>query len=100
MKGRLEFFSETGTEGGWCDFYEEGYGGYDGLRRIEAGDHLIIYDPKDYSMLFNGVIDFEEFEWGIALSHGMWVRRVQKGWDIEKWNEMFQKEYPAELIKR
>jgi hypothetical protein len=61
MKGVCFFFSETGTEGGWCAMQEDGFvtedghWKYEGLQYLEEGDDFTVY-ADDGCVLFHGVI--------------------------------------------
>ena len=80
--GRLHFFSETGTEGGWYAWQDDAYihrfgepcfsvgamaqtcpvadgssdehWGYEGLRMLHDGDYLVVYDRDGAAELFRG----------------------------------------------
>lgn len=53
-RGKLFGFFETGCEGTIPALQEDGFGGYDGLKYIEPGDHLTIY--KNGKEIFSGII--------------------------------------------
>ena len=112
LKGRLEAFSEQGTEGTHWSFYEDGKTGYAGLRPLEKGDVLRVFnDAARTEEILKVVIDFEydshkrplrlaphiTAQWldKIGTVHG-----VQKGVDADKWADMFAAEKPATLIPR
>lgn len=108
IKGKLEPFFETGTEGTIWSVYEDGKEGYDGLNCLEYGDFLRIFDPEDTTkVVWEGRIDYD---WDINFRSyptnpkygqqevlGFWVHGIQKGVEPEKWGTWFFKQYPAEL---
>jgi hypothetical protein len=110
IKGKLEPFSETGTEGVVWSLHEDGVDGYDGLNCLHQGDYLTIFDPLDITkVIWEGNIDLE-FErnyhpfprnpqYGQQAIFGMWVHGIQRDVEPDDWGIWFFKEYPAELIK-
>ncbi|MBI1215137.1 MAG: hypothetical protein GC185_04870 [Alphaproteobacteria bacterium] len=109
LRGRLEAFSEQGTEGTiWC-FYEDGKTGYDALFPLEKGDVLRVFnDAARKDEVWKGVIDFD-YEVAKKPFFGGHVQRVenigtvhgvQKREDPENWAQMFIDEKPAILILR
>lgn len=110
LKGRLEIFSEQGSEGSHWSFYEDGKTGYDGLHALEKGDVLRVFnDAARTELAWQGTVDFEydshkqrraligEVQWldKIGTVHG-----VQKGIGADKWAEMFLAEKPAVLVPK
>lgn len=110
IRGVLEPFSETGTEGiCWC-VWETGTPLYTGLNLLEAGDYLTIFDPIiKNTVLWEGVI---ELDYTINLipiptnpDHnkqavdGWWVNGLQTGVDPNVWFAWFVRHCPAELVK-
>ena len=110
IKGKLEPFSETGTEGVVWSFHEDGVQGYDGLNCLHQGDYLTIFDPADPTkVVWEGNIDLEfernyqKFpnnpEYGQQAIMGLWVHGIQRNVEPDDWGIWFFHEYPAELIK-
>lgn len=110
VKGRLEIFSEQGTEGAHWSFYEDGKSGYDALHCLEKGDVLRVFnDAARSELLWQGTIDFDytsgkqrraligDVQWldKVGTVHGL-----QKGVDKDVWAEMFLAEKPAVLGSR
>lgn len=109
IKGTLEGWSETGTEGMvWC-VEEDGKEGYNALNPLRDGDHLRIL--SDDILIWEGVIDLEyetgyrpypmNPEYGQQCACGFWVRGNQKGFEIENWAKLFLSKPPlrAELVR-
>lgn len=113
IHGVLEGFFETGTEGVIWIVYEDGFSGYEGIRVIEEGDTLTIFD-YDQKVLFSGVIKMDrKTGWqpyplnpkhGQPVALGMWVHWIQEGFKPDAWATFFFKDPPlrAELqpVKR
>jgi hypothetical protein len=108
--GKLDPFSETGTEGVIWSLHENGKEGYDGLHCLGEGDHLTVYDPVDNTkVVWQGNIDLEyernyrpfpmNPEYGQQEVGGMWVHGIQRTVTPEDWGTWFYKQYPAELVK-
>lgn len=110
LKGIIEIFCETGTEGLIWSFYENGKKGWDGFHLLEAGNHLTIYN-KDSSIAFQGMIipdhkiglkkiPFSNYRQPSAL--GYWIHWTQKGWKPDDWAKLFFGQPPlrAILIKK
>lgn len=110
LKGRLEIFSEQGSEGAHWSFYEDGKTGYDGLHVLEKGDVLRVFnDAARRELLWQGTVDFDhdsekqprpligEVQWldKVGTVHGL-----QKGIDKNDWADMFLAEKPAVLVPR
>lgn len=108
LKGVLEGWSETGTEGMVWSFHEDGKAGYNGLNILDAGDYLVVYD-KDNKVVFQGKIN-PDYKIGrkrrpgtnywqpVAL--GMWVHWIQKGWQPDDWAKLFFNEPPLRAVLR
>jgi len=112
MKGVCFLHSATGTEGGWWAMQEDGfvredgYWRYEGLRLLEEGDDFTVF-AEDGSVLWHGIIHRDSRTGRIprqvirdcegAADHprkqqvagGMWVHWLQKGMDLEDWDDLF-----------
>lgn len=109
IKGTLEAFWETGSEGVIWIINEEGKKGYDGFNCIEEGDYLTIYSKKK-KIVWEGLIECDRktryrkhplnLDFGQQEVCGYWVHWLPAGVaDLEKWARYFFKGYFAELIK-
>jgi hypothetical protein len=110
IKGTLEPFFETGTEGIIWSVTDEDYSGYESLHCLCRGDHLAIYDlVNPDSLIWYGNIDFEYERNQRSMPHnpghsqqavlGYWVHGLQKDVEPEQWATWFREHYPCELIK-
>ncbi|HEY6437101.1 MAG TPA: hypothetical protein VIY47_10975 [Ignavibacteriaceae bacterium] len=110
IRGTLEPFSETGTEGVVWSLHEDGVVGYDGLNCLADGDYLTIFNPEDpEKVVWEGTIKLEwernyhkypnNPKYGQQAIMGLWVHGIQYNVEPDKWGFWFYKEYPAELIK-
>jgi len=99
LVGTLHFYFETGTEGGFWAFEEEGrQGGYDGLHLLQTGDSLVIYDIVDREkVVWQGEIELDFFPSFEIPIGGMWVHSLQVGVKRELWGSWFFSENPAIL---
>lgn len=97
FNGYLTFFTETGTEGGYWAFQEEGKDGYDGLHILKDGDRITVFDETSRKEIWGGEIrlsprsDIDENVFGFR------VHSRQIGVDMDEWARMFFCEYPAVL---
>jgi len=113
VRGFCDFFSETGTEGGYWAFQDERHisgkdGGdwyYRGLYLLENGDILKIYDKYHHDhCLWEGMIewmiDLEKISFFSLMKSvfGLRVHSIQEGIDFNLWALWFLNEYPAELL--
>lgn len=104
-KGKIHFFSETGTEGGSWAFQDEahikpdGSWSYDGLHILKNGDHLTILNPQDGDPIWDGIISLEQFPVFSQAINNLWVHSAQKGISKQTWMDWFSNEYPAVLEK-
>ena len=98
IKGILEPFFETGTEGIIWSVEEDNKKGYDGLRILNPLDQLTVYGEKG-EILFNGKI-FPDFKagWteyplnpgnGQPCALGCWIHWTQIGWEPDDWARFF-----------
>ena len=110
VKGKLEAFFETGTEGVIWSLYDDTKEGYEGLHCLYQGDYLTIFDPEDKSkVVWEGNIDLEyernyhpypmNPQYGQQAVGGMWVHGIQRDVEPDTWGKWFFKQYPAEVIK-
>jgi hypothetical protein len=110
IRGVLEPFFETGTEGVIWSVYEDGRTGYDGLNCLADGDYLKIFDKEDPTkVVWEGIIDLEwernyrkypmNPEYGQQEVGGFWVHGLQSDVTPQQWGHWFFKAYPAELVK-
>ena len=98
IRGELEAFFETGTEGVYWAMIDPALPGYDGLWSLEAGDRLRVIDTDD-TVLWDGVIQLEykrnwepyprNPEYGQQAVLGYWVHGLQEGVDPDQWAGMF-----------
>lgn len=96
--GRLEPFSETGTEGMCWMLFEDGKFSYDALVNIDNGDYLKIYYPEG-AVAFRGIVDQDhQVGWtefpqnpghGKPSALGCWIHWTQRGWDPDAWASLF-----------
>ncbi len=115
--GVINWFFETGCEGAMWVFEKDGFEGYDALVFIEKGDCVKIF-AEDGSIVFEGEImpDYNAgwTEYPLNLGRGQpsalgfWIHWAQKGWEPDKWAELFfnkhlkegNKLLKAELIRK
>ena len=112
LKGVLDFWSETGTEGGHWAFQDEKYispptpewpherWSYDGLHVLDNGDILVIYSKDNPNQIvWSGEIELIQHEVFTESAYGMWIHTDQKGVDRDIWARWFMEGYPAMLVK-
>ena len=110
IKGKLEPYFETGTDGTIWAVYEDGKEGYDGLHILKKGDNLIIFQPENPGIvIWEGNIDLEyernyhpypmNPQYGQQAIYGVWVHGFQRDVLPEEWGTWFFKHYPCELKK-
>lgn len=109
VKGALEAFFETGTEGVIWSLFEDEKEGYEGLHCLNDGDILSVWG-KDGKILWQGAVELEwkrryrpypsNPKYGQQEIFGMWVRGFQKGLTPTKWAKMFFEKNRAELIPK
>ncbi len=111
LTGLLNFFTETGTEGGFWAFqdsrhispptpeFPRGQGSYKGLHILKNGDRLTIYSKDNpQEAVWEGVISLRYYPVFIEEASGFWIHSDQEGVDRETWARWFFDEYPAKLI--
>ena len=109
IKGRLDPFFETGTEGVIWSVYDDTKEGYDGLYCLDQGDYLTIFDPEDTNkVVWEGNIDLEyernyhpypmNPQYGQQAIGGLWVHGIQRDVEPDTWGTWFCKHYPCEMI--
>lgn len=115
--GVINQFFETGTEGFMWVLEKDGFEGYDALVFIQEGDYLKVF-AEDGSVAFEGeIVPDQEAGWmeyplnpgnGQPSALGFWIHWTQKGWEPDKWAELFFNEHlkkghkplRAELIRK
>ncbi|MCF6276924.1 MAG: hypothetical protein L3J07_03720 [Candidatus Magasanikbacteria bacterium] len=109
FKGVIFGHFETGCEGYMWVFYEDGKEGYDGLKNLEAGDHLTIFN-NDGLEIFSEIIkpDHEigkqviplnpEYSQPTAL--GLWIHWTQDGFLPDDWAKLFFQKPPFRATLR
>lgn len=111
IRGRLENYWETGTEGVRWALVEDGKPGYDGLHALRDGDRLTVYaGDEDGTVLWEGVVELEyerlwrpypkNPEYGQQAIFGYWVRGFQVDLEPEVWASWFIEGRRAHLLKR
>ena len=112
IKGCLDIFFETGTEGLiWILDDGRKNQGYEAIHLIEEGDHLTVFDENDKKIFDDKIVcDTEtgkiprptnpQFKQQSAL--GYWIHWVQEGWEPDEWAGLFIREdmLRAELTKK
>jgi hypothetical protein len=100
IKGKIDEFSETGTEGAWWSVTQNGLTGYDALHIIKPGNRLVIYN-SDGSVLFDEIIIYDtESGWKPRRRHepsgsgqqccgALWCHWIQKGYSSKQWEALF-----------
>jgi hypothetical protein len=106
IRGFLEAYFETGTEGVIWSVLDPGLPGYDGLHTLEDGDELHVLDGTG-GILWEGVVRLDRYtgrlpRWpgGEPVQQavlGLWVHGLQEGMDPEAWGRMFTEERRAIL---
>lgn len=109
IKGTLEAFFETGTEGVIWSLFEDGKEGYEGLHCLNDGDLLVVCG-KNGKEVWRGAVALEwkrrhrpyplNPQYGQQQIFGMWVRGFQVGITPTKWARMFFEKNKAELLKK
>lgn len=107
--GRLEPFSEQGTEGTfWC-VHDPARPGYEGLHAIESGDLLTVFsDAGRQNVLWEGVIefDYDRCRSSLPLAPSIKVQRIghetvhgiPASIKPGEWMTMFRQHKPCTLV--
>jgi len=111
LTGLLDFFFETGTEGGFWAFqdsryispptqeFPEGQWSYEGLHILKDGDFLTIYSKDNPTeIVWSGVISLRNYPLFTEAVFGLWIHADQEGVDRETWARWFFEGYAAKLI--
>ena len=126
--GRLQFHSETGTEGGYWAFQDEQFihvkgqevswcsgppcpasigdsehWSYDGLKILQNGDWVTIFnDDTKQEVAWEGVIDLtsqDPYASDSTDAYGMAVHSTPNNCDMRMWLWYFFQELPAKLVQ-
>jgi len=99
----LDGYAETGTEGMWWIFQDPNDPDYSGIRMLNNGQHIKIYNT-DRSVVFDGIIDqdeeigYEEYRanpgFGQPTALGLWIHWTQRGWTPDDWAMLFLHDPP------
>lgn len=109
MVGKLEAFSDSGTDGFHWVFMNSLKTDIYGLHSLSPGDHLTIYNPDaPKEVIWTGNINFEfnsnrhpiPLEPSVLrqVINGCTVKGLQKNVDSELWSMWFFNGYPAEFV--
>lgn len=106
IKGVLEPFFETGTEGILWALYDDEENGYQSLHILNKSNYLKVFD-KDGNIYWEGEIDLEyernysayplNPKYGQQALLGYWINGLQKNVEPEFWGKMFCNKMRAEL---
>ncbi len=115
VRGVLEPFFETGTEGVIWSVYDtsitndEGKWTYDGLYCLQDGDKLTVYEPDGTTVRWQGTVKLEykrnwqpypgNPQYGQQAVLGYWVHGLQEDLPPEAWAQMFFDALPV-LLER
>ena len=124
FRGRTEFHSETGTEGGYwavqrggtvhsrddlvdgkCPWDESGcpvvrgwwheHATYEGLHILRSGDHLTVYDGDGETLRWSGEISLIRHPLFTESAGGLWIHADQAGVNRDEWAGLFFEELPC-----
>ena len=108
LKGKLEAFWETGSEGVHWSLYLDGKKGYAGLHSITEGDYITIYD-EDNEIIYEGDIIQDRFSnwkaypmnpiFGQQVAGNYLVHWIQANVNPDLWEKWFVKSYRATIKK-
>jgi len=96
--GRLLFWSDTGTNGGYWAFAKDGMKGPKGLHVLKDGDWLTIFNPNR-SVRWEGRIKLKFQPPFQQSGGGLRIHNDQVGVERQFWAEMFFNELKAELTE-
>ena len=108
IKGKLESFWETGTEGVIWSLYMDGKEGYDALYTIKEGDYIKIYDEEDKLMYEGDIIEDRFSNWfsypmnpilGQQAAGCYLVHWVQADVSPDTWCHWFNRTLRAEITE-
>lgn len=109
IKGKLDPFFETGTEGVLWSLYDENNKGYESLHVLKNGDYLKVFNENN-TIYWEGEIkleykrNYQPFpmnpQYGQQAVLGYWVHGLQEILNPEYWGKMFFNQMKAELIKK
>ena len=112
IRGTLFLWSETGTEGGHWALQDERFvtqtglappfdqsWDYRGLRPLNDGDRLTIFDKADPSkIVWQGIIKLKQHPLFTEQAGGRWIHTDQEGIARDAWAKFFLDGHRAELI--
>jgi hypothetical protein len=107
LKGKLDPYFETGTEGVIWSVVVDGYEGYDSLLPLKDGDQLKVLG-SDGQLIWSGVVNLEwKRNWrlypmnpayGQQAVLGLWVHGLQSDVNPEVWARWFLDTLRCEVI--
>lgn len=109
LKGKLDPFFETGTEGVLWSLYDEKNKGYESLHILKNGDYLKVFNENN-TIHWEGEVkleykrNYQPFprnpQYGQQAVLGYWIHGLQETLEPEFWGKMFFNQMNAELIKK
>lgn len=123
IKGVCEFYSETGTEGGYwavqntdfihgpttqCPWEEKNcpvilgisteHYSFHGLHRLKNGDMLTVYDSNRTHIIWSGEVSLIQARPFTQSVNGVWVHSLPQSVEVEQWAQWFFANAPADLL--
>lgn len=109
IKGTLNPYFETGTEGVIWSLNEDYKNGYDALVILEAGDELTVFDNYG-NIEYRGIVT-PDYEMCLTTSRfnpahvqpsvgGLWVHWLQSGLEPNLWLSYFTRNCRAEILRK